>query len=57
MESNTKAVAKRARVGPRTQMHMTMEKLFWMKISSTSDLGSDMIVFNNVLKIWIELIK
>ena len=57
MESNTKTVAKRARVEPRTQMHMTMEMLFWMKTLSTSARLSDMIILNNVLKIWIELIK
>ena len=28
MESNTKTIAKRARVEPRTQVHMTMKKLF-----------------------------
>ena len=57
MESNTKTIAKRARAEPRTQMHMTMEKLFGVRISSTSGLGSDMIVLDNVLKIWIELMK
>ena len=57
MESNTKTVAKRARVGPRTQVHMTMKKLFWRRISSTSVLGVSIIVLDNVLKIWIELIK
>ena len=57
MESNMETVAKRARVGPRTQMLMTMKKLFWMRISSTSGLGSDMIVLDNALKLGIELIK
>ena len=57
MESNTKTIAKPARVEPRTQMHMTMEKLFWKRISWTSGLGSPIIVLDNVLKIWIELIK
>ena len=38
-------------------MHMTTITMFWMIISSTSGLGSDMIVLDNVLKIWIELIK
>ena len=28
MESNTKTIAERARVEPRTQVHMTMKKLF-----------------------------
>ena len=57
MESNTKTIAKRARVEPRTQVHVTMEKLFWIRISSISGLGGDMIVLDNVLKIGIELIK
>ena len=57
MESHTKTIAKRARVGPGTQMHVTMKILFWMIISSTSGLGSDMIILDNVLKIWLELIK
>ena len=54
---HTKTVAKRARVEPRTQMHMTMTILFWRMISSTSARLSDMIVLDNVLKIWIELRK
>ena len=57
MESNTKTVAKPARVEPRTQVHMTMEILFWRIIRSTSARLSDMIILDNVLKIWIELIK
>ena len=57
MESNTKTVAKRARVEPRTQVHMTMKKLFGVRILSTSGLGSPIIVLDNVLKICIELIK
>ena len=40
MKSNTKTTAKRARVGPRTYMHMTMEILFWKRISSSSELRS-----------------
>ena len=51
MESNTKTIAKRARLGPRTHMHMTMGMMFWIRISSKSGLGSDMIVSDNVLKI------
>ena len=51
MESNTKTIAKRARVEPRTQMHMTMKKLFWIRISSISVRGSDIIVLDNKLKI------
>ena len=57
MESNTKTIAKRARVGPRTQIVLTMKMLFSVRISSISVRGSDMIVLDNVLKIWIELIK
>ena len=56
MESNTKTIAKRARVEPRTQVHVTMKKLFRIELSSISVRGSDMIVLDNVLKIWIELI-
>ena len=56
MESNTKTIAKRARVEPRTQMHMTMKNMFLMKIPSISHLGNPIIVLDNVFKIWIELI-
>ena len=44
-------------MGPRTQMHMTMKKLFLMNISSISCLGSPIIVLDHVSKILIELIK
>ena len=57
MESNTKTIAKRARLGPRTQVHMTMGIMFGIRVSSTSGLGSVMIVLDHVSKIWIELIK
>ena len=57
MESNTKTIAKRARVEPRTQMHMTMKMLFWGIISSTSVLLISEIVLDDMLKLWIELIK
>ena len=57
MESNTKTIAKRARVEPRTQLDMTMIMMFWIIICSTSGLGSDMIVSDNVLKSYTELIK
>ena len=56
MESNTKTIAKRARVEPRTQVHMTMKIMFLMKIPSISHLGSPIIFLDNVFKIWIELI-
>ena len=32
MESNIKIIAKRARVEPRTQMHITMIMMFWIII-------------------------
>ena len=53
MESNTKTIAKRARVEPRTQMRMTMKKLFWITLPSTSSLGSPIIVLDTVLKLCI----
>ena len=56
MESNTKTIAKRARVGPRTPVVLTMENMFLMEISSISCLGSPIIFLDNVLKIWIELL-
>ena len=57
MESNTKTIAKRARVGPRKPVLSTMKMLFWRKLSSISSLESDMIILYHVLKLWIELIK
>ena len=51
MESNTKTIAKRARVGPRTQIVLTMKMMFLMNLSSSSRLGSPIIVLDNVLKI------
>ena len=57
MEINTKTMAKLARVGPRTQVHMTIKTLFLREILSTSVFGSDIIVLDNVFQIWIELIK
>ena len=56
MESNTKTIAKRARVGPRTPVVSTMKMLCSTRKPSTSVRRSDMIVLDNVLKIWIELI-
>ena len=44
-------------MGPRTPVVSTMKDLILREISSTSGQGSDMIVLDNVLKIWIELIK
>ena len=57
MESNTKTIAKRARVKPRTQMHMNMKMFFLMNIPLISRLGSPIIVLDRILKIWMELIK
>ena len=47
---------KRAGVGRRTQVHMTMKKWFWIVLPSTSCLGGPIIVLNIVMKISIELI-
>ena len=44
-------------MGPRTQMHVTMEMMFSKILSSKRFLGSPIIVLDNVLRIWIELIK
>ena len=44
-------------MGPRTPIVSTMKGMFSIRISSTSGLGSDMIILDNVLKIRIELIK
>ena len=57
MESNTKTIAKQARVEPRTPVVFTMIIMFLVIIPSISGLGSDMIVLDNVFKIWIGLIK
>ena len=57
MESNTETVAKRARVGPRTLVVLTMKKLFRERIEFESELGSPIIFLDHVLKIWMELIK
>ena len=56
-DCHTETVAKRARVGPRTPVVLTLQKLFRMEISCTGARLSDMIVLDDVLKIWIELIK
>ena len=56
-DCHTKTIAKRARVEPRTQVHVTMKKLFWNIISSISARLSDMILSDYILKILIELIK
>ena len=45
----TKTIAERARLRPRTQVHMIMRMMFKIRIPSTSGLGSDMIVLDNAL--------
>ena len=57
MESNTKTIAKRARVDPRTQVHMTMGKLFCIMFVWNECWVISIIILDNVLKLWIELIK
>ena len=57
MESNTKTMAKRARVGPRTQVVLTMKMLFLKRLQFESDVRSPIIVLDHVLKIWMELMK
>ena len=52
----TKTIAKRARVGPHTQIVLTVEKSFSRKITSTSGLRSPIISLVCVLKFWLELI-
>ena len=57
MESNTKTIAKQARVGPRTQIVLTMRKLFLMIFASNKCVLISEIVLDTLLKPWIELIK
>ena len=57
MESHTKTIAKRARVGPRTPVVPTMKIMFEVDIPSKSWPGSPIIAVDTELKIWIELIK
>ena len=57
MESNAETVAKRARVGPRTQVVFIVKTLFLKRISWISGRRSDMIVSDNVSKVYIELIQ
>ena len=40
MESNTKTVAQRARVEPRTQVHVTMKCMFSIMFSNEHVLGN-----------------
>ena len=57
MESNTKTIAKRARVGPRTLVLLTMKMLFQIMFVSDKRLEISIIILVHVLKLWIELIK
>ena len=57
MESNTKTIAKRARVGPRTPVLFTMKTMFSIMFASKKCLLITIIVLDNVLKLWIEQIK
>ena len=57
MESNTKTIAKRARVGLHTQLVFTIKKMFWNTTSPITSLGSGMIISDNVLKIRMRQIK
>ena len=52
---HTETIAKRARVGPRTQIVFTMKTLFWIMFSSKKCLLITIIVLDNLLKLWIEL--
>ena len=57
MESNTERVAKRARVEPRRQVHMTMKIMLLSRVPSTRRQGSAIIIVYIVLKFRLELIK
>ena len=57
MTSHTETIAKRARVEPRTQMHMTMKMLFQILLGANKCLAISEIVLDNVLMLLIELIK
>ena len=55
--ANTKTIAKRARVGPRTPVLLTMKMLFYIMFVSNMCLGITIIILVHVLKLWIEQIK
>ena len=57
MESITKTISKRAKLGPRTELQSTMQMLFWIVIASKKCLLIIIIDTDNVSKIWIELMK
>ena len=48
---HTETVAKRARVGPRTQVVFTLQKLFQKRILFESEVGSPIIILDYVVKI------
>ena len=50
MESNTKTVAKRARVKPRTQVHVTMKILIQVVITNEQVLGNFRICFRSCIQ-------
>ena len=56
MESNTETIAKRARVGPRTPVVLTMEMLLKIVFTSKKCLLITLIVLDYVLKLWVEQI-
>ena len=57
MESNTKTIAKLARVEPRTQMRMAMKIMFSITFTNEQVPGNFIIVLDNISKLWMELIK
>ena len=56
MESNTNTIAKRRRAEPCTQVHVTMKKLFWSRMRSTSARLSDIISLSYILRLRLERI-
>ena len=56
IESNTKTIAERAKLGPRTPVLLTMEILFLIMFGSNKCLLITIIVLHNAMKFWIEII-
>ena len=54
---HTKTVAKRGRLGARTQMHLTMKVMFLNVKASQSMLGSLEWSFSYVLRLWMEMVR
>ncbi len=50
MESNTKTIAKRARVEPRTQVHVTMKMLFSVVITNEHVFVNSRICFRTCVE-------